>query len=181
MSGEYHTRTDKEGHTKIMINGVLHSPEKLDAKSPHYAYWVLGSTKISSAEQYVEGYEPLNPQGKAVAMMEKSHLKAVHTRTHDNQMVKKYKGLHWSAELKPELNDKKMFWYGERPFYHKDAFLQLKFGLTHMQMYFEFYSSNKGLTHYGRSDIMPLVLDNGHHDLSVWTHKPEKKDEPKFP
>ena len=74
-----------------------------------------------------------------------------------------------------------MYWTGERPFYHKDAFLQLKFGLDHMTMFFSFYSQNEGLSHYGRSEIMPLLLDNGSEDLSVWTHQPEEAKQPEFP
>ena len=50
MYGSYHSVTDKEGDTKIKIDGVLESPDILSKQSPHYAYWNIGSTKISANE-----------------------------------------------------------------------------------------------------------------------------------
>ena len=56
------------------------------------------------------------------------------------------------------VGGKNMYWSGQRPYYSKHKNLTLKLGQNDLQMYFQFYSRNNGLDHWGRSTIQTMQL-----------------------
>ena len=83
--------------------------------------------------------------------------------------VPNYDG-NWLATSEPKISGKTMKWSGKRSFDDKAASgqgLNLKLGLPDIGLYFQFYSHNLGVKHYGKTEIIDMKLNDG--SMPVYT------------